>query len=178
MRMFVIAAALGLIGTASALADSASPYAGFESRQIKALSPQQIDDLRAGRGMGLALPAELNGYPGPLHVLELADKLELSASQREHIEALIAQMKADAIPLGERLIAQEAELDRLFAGRTATPASLETSTAAISATRAALRNAHLKYHLATLDVMTQAQIADYQRLRGYAASHGHGHRKH
>jgi hypothetical protein len=56
-----------------------SPYAGMQMRLIKALSEQQIADLKAGRGMGLALPAELNGYPGPIHVLELSDELGLSA---------------------------------------------------------------------------------------------------
>ena len=50
----------------------AAPYAGYQQRPIKALSEQQIADLRAGRGMGLALAAELNGYPGPVHVLALA----------------------------------------------------------------------------------------------------------
>jgi hypothetical protein len=59
------------------------PYAGLEKRAIKALSDAQIADLRAGRGMGLALPAELNGYPGPVHVLELGDRLGLDAEQEE-----------------------------------------------------------------------------------------------
>jgi hypothetical protein len=65
-----------------------SPYAGMQTRAIKALSDQQIADLRAGRGMGMALPAELNGYPGPAHVLELADKLELTPDQRASVQAL------------------------------------------------------------------------------------------
>ena len=43
-----------------------TPYAGMQSRPIKALSEQQVADLQAGRGMGLALAAELNGYPGLL----------------------------------------------------------------------------------------------------------------
>ena len=49
-----------------------SPYGGFAERPMKALSAEQIADLRAGRGMGLALAAELNGFPGPVHALELA----------------------------------------------------------------------------------------------------------
>ena len=93
------------------------PYAGLEQRTVKALSEQQIADLRAGRGMGLALPAELNGYPGPSHVLENADALGLSAEQREHTKGLFEAMKAEAVPVGERLIEQEAKLDRLFADR-------------------------------------------------------------
>ena len=84
------------------------PYAGLEQRAVKALSEQQIADLKAGRGMGLALPAELNGYPGPSHVLENADALGLSAEQREHTKGLFEAMKAEAVPVGERLIEQEA----------------------------------------------------------------------
>ena len=71
---------------------------------VKALSEQQTADLRAGRGMGLALAAELNGYPGPLHVLELADQLDLTADQRSKVQQLFDAMKAEAMPLGSRLI--------------------------------------------------------------------------
>ena len=89
-----------------------TPHAGLQSRVIKALSEQQVVDLSAGRGMGLALAAELNGYPGPSHVLELADKLDLTTDQRVRVRELFDAMKAEAIPLGSRLIQQEAELDR------------------------------------------------------------------
>jgi hypothetical protein len=44
-------------------------------RPIKALSAEQIADLKAGQGLSLALAAELNGYPGPRHVLELGKQL-------------------------------------------------------------------------------------------------------
>ncbi len=74
---------------------------------MKALSEQQIADLKAGRGMGLALPAELNGYPGPSHVLENADALGLSAEQRDRTKNLFDTMKAEAVPVGEQLIEQE-----------------------------------------------------------------------
>jgi hypothetical protein len=83
------------------------PYAGLEQRAVKALSEQQIADLKAGRGMGLALPAELNGYPGPSHVLENADALGLSAEQRDRTKNLFDTMKAEAVPVGEQLIEQE-----------------------------------------------------------------------
>ena len=121
-----------LVGSAAAsLAQTTSPYAGQEQRSIKALSDREISDLTEGRGMGLAKAAELNGYPGPMHVLELADPLELSDQQRVKMQELFAAMKAEAIPLGERLIAQEADLDKQFAGKTITPASLAASTEAI-----------------------------------------------
>src|SRR5262245_9046634 len=151
-------------------APAASPYAGLEQRTIKALSAEQIADLRAGRGMGLALAAELNGYPGPSHVLELARELELTDAQRTHIEALFAAMKAETIPIGERLIAEEAALDRQFAERAITPASLTTAVSAIGTTQASLRAAHLKYHLSTLDVLNPTQIRRYGELRGYTST--------
>jgi Spy/CpxP family protein refolding chaperone len=162
----------------AALAQSQHPYAGLEARSIKALSEQQIADLRAGRGMGLALAAELNGYPGPMHVLELADSLHLSDQQRAKMQELFAAMKAEAIPLGERLIAQEAELDKAFANKTITPASLAASTEAIGATHSALRQAHLKYHLLTVEVLTPAQVQRYGELRGYKGGTQHPHGQH
>jgi hypothetical protein len=117
--------------------------------------------------MGLALPAELNGFPGPLHVLELGDKLGLTADQRTRVQALFDSMKAEAVPLGEKLIAQETDLDQQFARKLITPASLSSATAAIGETQGALRNAHLKYHLATLDILSAEQTQRYAALRGY-----------
>ena len=168
-----------LISIVSALAaglpaHAQQPYTGLEARPIKALSEQQMADLRAGRGMGLALAAELNGYPGPRHVLELAEPLALSDQQRAKVQDLFAAMKAEAVPLGETLIAQEADLDKQFAG----PTGLAASMNAIGATQAALRGAHLKYHLLTLDVLTPAQGARYGELRGYHAGTQHGHGRH
>jgi hypothetical protein len=94
------------------------PYAGLEQCEIKALSEQQMANLRAGRGFGLALAAELNGYPGPLHVLELADRLRLTPEQKYRVQRLFESMKGEAIAAGENLIASERELDQLFATHT------------------------------------------------------------
>ncbi|MBD2746089.1 hypothetical protein IC232_05175 [Microvirga sp. BT688] len=171
----VIAAMLAAVGAAQAQHASPTPYAGLEMRPVKALSDQQIADLRAGRGMGLALPAELNGYPGPVHVLELGEKLALTGEQRTRVEELHAAMKAETVPLGERLIAQEADLDRQFATKSVTSASLQAATADIGATQGALRGAHLRYHLSTLDMLTPEQVRRYGELRGYQASGGQGH---
>jgi len=101
-------AALALVAScASALAQQEQPYAGMETRAIKTLSDQQIADLRAGNGMGLALAAELNGYPGPRHAIDLADQLHLSADQVAKLKDLYAAMKAETISIGTMLIAQE-----------------------------------------------------------------------
>src|SRR6056297_1838494 len=64
------------------------------------LSADEVIGLREGRGMGLARSAELHSYPGPMHVLELADALDLSAEQRAEAERLRAEMLAEARPLG------------------------------------------------------------------------------
>ena len=90
-----------------ATAHAQQPYSGLEARPIKALSEQQITDLKQGRGMGLALAAELNGYPGPSHILELAGALRLTDAQKQLVDSLFTAMKAEAIPLGEQLIAAE-----------------------------------------------------------------------
>ena len=171
--MSALALLLGL-SAAAAQEHHKSPYAGFEQRTIKALSPQQIADLRAGKGMSLALAAELNGYTGPLHVLELAPQLNLSPAQRAAVEELFTRMKGETVSLGEQLIEDEAKLDALFANRAVTPDVLASTTRAIGETQAALRHAHLKYHLATVDILTPHQLRLYPELRGYsgpASSH-------
>src|SRR3981189_2691964 len=109
MRLWISAA---LLLTSAAAANAQTPYAGMQNRPIKALSEQQVADLGAGRGMGLALAAELNGYPGPSHVRELGDKLALPRAQRAGVQRLFDAMKAEAVPLGSRLIEQEADLDQ------------------------------------------------------------------
>jgi Spy/CpxP family protein refolding chaperone len=158
-----------------ALAQHVQPYAGLQARPVKALSSEQIDDLKAERGMGLALAAELNGYPGPSHVVELADELHLTPAQRERAQALFAEMKAETVPLGEAVIAAESDLDRQFAARTITQASLTAATDTIGVTQGRLRAAHLKYHLAMLEVLTPEQVKRYGALRGYGNAAPAGH---
>lgn len=172
-----VASALAL-ASQIAVAQTPQPYAGLEARPIKALSERQISDLKAGRGMGFALAAELNGYPGPIHVLELGKSLQLSESQRAAVEKLFAAMKAEAIPLGEKLIDQERDLDRQFANGMVTEAGLATATRAIGLTQASLRAAHLKYHLATVKVLTPDQVRGYAELRGYRSATHPGHSGH
>lgn len=146
-----------------------SPYVGMQTRPIKALSEQQVADLKAGRGMGLALAAELNGYPGPAHVLELSDQLGLSVDQKARVQILFDSMKAEALPLGAKLLDQEAALDRKFADHSITPETLRAETAQIGMTQAELRNTHLKYHLQTAQILTPDQTQRYSVLRGYGS---------
>lgn len=175
---------LALIGLAAAAAPSFAAsdraYAGMEQRPVKALSDEEIGELRTGRGMGLALPAELNGLPGPRHVLDLADRLGLSAGQRDAVRRMFDEMRDTAVALGQRVLDREAALDRLFAADVHDEAAIRTLVAEIAAVRGELRFTHLRYHLQARDALTQEQIALYRRERGYggAAPAPAGHTPH
>jgi hypothetical protein len=157
----------GTHGSAGSHAHGASSYAGLQSRDIKAMSEREIADIRAGRGMSMALPAELNGYPGPSHVLELAAPLDLSEAQRARTEALFRQMQDEARVAGEALIESEAALERLFSERRASDALVEEATRRAALARGRLRETHLRYHLLMMDVLSPRQVTEYMRLRGY-----------
>ena len=155
------------------------PYAGQQSRPIKALSDDDIAALQNGEGMGMAKAAELNGYPGPKHVLELARQLQLTDEQRRGVQAIFDRMSAAAKPLGGELIAQEQALDQLFAKGDITPDRLAAATAAIAELQGRLRAVHLSAHLETRALLNPDQIARYEQLRGYGAlpapEHHHHH---
>jgi hypothetical protein len=145
-------------------AQSARPYAGMQAR---ARSADQIADLKAGRGMSLAACRRIEWLSWIAPCVGLGDQLGLSDQQRADVQRLFDAMTAEAIPLGEKLVAQEAELDALFARRAVTATSLGAATAAIGAIQAELRNTHLKYHLLTSGLLTAAQLQRYSELRGY-----------
>jgi len=147
-----------------------SPYAGMEGREIKSLSAEDIEDLRAGRGWGLALAAELNGVPGPAHLLELQEEIGLSPEQVTAIEAIFAAMQAEAQAAGERLIAAEAAIEAGFRAGGLTPAALRDLIDAAATARAELRFIHLSRHLETPPLLTADQIARYNDLRGYGTA--------
>ena len=176
---FVVSLAVLLLSCVASTAQTPPPYAGQEGRPIKALSETEVRDLAEGRGMGLAKAAELNSYPGPLHVLELADRLELSNSQRAASEALIPPMRDRAIALGAQIIAAERDLDRAFAERSVDATSLRRQVERIAALQGGLRANHLETHLAQRAILTPEQIGRYNALRGYGPSarsnHHHGH---
>ncbi|MBV8492962.1 MAG: periplasmic heavy metal sensor [Alphaproteobacteria bacterium] len=174
--------ALPLLANADAADGARSAYVGQQSRDIKALSDEDIAALRNADGMGLAKAAELNGYPGPRHVLALARELRLNENQKEQVSAIGDRMSAAARPLGAELIERERDLDRLFARNEVSPERLAAATAAIGEVQGRLRAAHLAAHLETRAVLTPGQIVRYQELRGYAeggaasaAGHAAGH---
>jgi Spy/CpxP family protein refolding chaperone len=149
-----------------------SPYAGEETRRIKSLSADDIDELRNGRGWGLAKAAELNGMPGPAHLLELQKEIGLTPAQVADVEALFRRMKASAKTLGNRLIELEADLNDAFAHGDIDRDALNARLVAIGKVRTQLRRTHLETHLATPKILRPEQIAAYNRLRGYDTSNG------
>ena len=157
-------------------APAPTPYAGQEQRAIKSLSEAEVRDLLSGQGMGLAKAAELNGYPGPAHVLEHADALGLSQRQREATRELMERHKARARDLGRELLAAEQRLDRAFATRKIDTASLAELSAEIGRRQAELRQEHLRTHLEQTALLDERQVRHYAVLRGYTggAQHPHG----
>lgn len=182
----MVVALLAVSGAASGQAPHGehSPYAGEESRAVKSLSPEDIAELRRGGGWGLAKAAELNGMPGPVHLLELKDEIPLTPEQVKAVTAIYERMRAAAIAEGERFLAAEQALEEAFRADAVTQESLQAMLAGIGRSRARLRFIHLLAHLGTPELLTEAQIARYAALRGYhahrgGAAHGkHGQGRH
>jgi Heavy-metal resistance len=147
---------------------SSTPYAGQQTRSIKALSAQDQRDLREGKGLGFAKAAELNGYPGPMHTLEHARELQLSSEQLGKTQALLISHKNTVKALGVELVEAERRLDTAFATREVTLETLERLTAEIGLLQAKIRSEHLKTHIEQTTYLSKEQIAQYSVLRGYA----------
>jgi hypothetical protein len=180
IRMALFALLAIVATTATSSAQTTSPYSGQEQRAIKALSEEEIRDLLEARGMGLAKAAELNSYPGPLHVLQLAAELGLSDAQRKATDSLYASMRQRALSIGRQIIEAERTLDRAFANAAIEPATLRSQVGAIATLQGELRAVHLEAHLAQHALLTPEQITRYDVLRGYRGnlmprdSHRHG----
>jgi Spy/CpxP family protein refolding chaperone len=178
----LIAAAMLLTGcidpateNAPAAADVTSPYVGMESRDIKALSDAQVDEYLTGNGMGFALVAELNRYPGPRHALDAAEQLDLTDAQLPQVRALFDQMLADAVALGEQIVEKEAQLDALFADARATEPEVDSLIAGIGDLNAQLRFVHVRTHLEMKKLLTPEQVDQYNAIRGYDDEGGEDH---
>lgn len=178
-KIVLLVCALLFSGDAVA-AENPTPYEGWQDRTIKALSPQEIDDLRDGRGMGLALAAELNSYPGPRHVLDLAERLGLSGEQREAVQTIFDGMQREARRLGALLLQRESALDAAFRDGQADAAGLRSDLEVLAALEGELRFVHLRSHLAVRDLLSAEQVVRYNALRGYdtAANGPHQHGGH
>jgi Spy/CpxP family protein refolding chaperone len=158
---------------------TASPYVGQQQRSIKALSEKEIADLQEGKGMGLSKVAELNHFPGPAHVIELADKLNLSARQKADTQNAFNMMSNEAKRLGTAIIAKETELEKLFLQPSVDSKQAQRLISEIAQLQGELRFAHVSAHLKMVSVLSPQQIAMYDDLRGYhnpeQSQHHHHH---
>lgn len=177
--------ALALLVAGPAWANTPLPYAGMTNRPIRVLSAEQQADLLAGRGMGLALAAALEGRPGPAHVIELAGAMQITPAQLAATQRLMTQMQAAASALSARVLEEERALDTAFRDRSVTPADLLARTSRIATLQGEIRDVHLRTHLAQAALLNAEQITASSRLRGYAGGtpqHGGpmpgGHRHH
>jgi Spy/CpxP family protein refolding chaperone len=168
--LLVVGAAVGQTAQRSA-GTAHAPYAGQQVRAITSLSADDIEQLAAGKGWGLAKPAELNGYPGPMHVLELADKLGMTAEQRRAVAASFGKMQAAARAVGAKLIEAERAIDDAFRSGKVEPALLGERVRKAETLRAELRLIHLGAHLQVSPILTRQQLHLYSQLRGYAGGY-------
>ncbi len=135
--------------------------------------PPDGDGLEKGEGMGMGLFAEINGYPGPKHVLELRDSLDLTPEQILKTEKIFAEMKQQSIALGRSIISMEKKLSNAFRVGSISEDSLQVLSTSIGQLRGQLRAVHLRAHLVTRPVLTEAQLRKYRRLRGLTQHEHH-----
>lgn len=150
-----------------------SPYAGQELRDIKSLSDNDLQSLQNGTGEafgGIAKLAELNGYPGPRHVLDMASELQLTDGQRMEIELIYQNMSNKAKSIGAAIIAVEQDMDRSFANKTITEENLKLMLDKSADLYGQLRIVHLSAHLDTVQILTIEQVQMYNTIRGYDSS--------
>jgi Spy/CpxP family protein refolding chaperone len=156
-----------------------SSYSGQERREIKALSAEEVEQYLAGAGMGFARAAELNRFPGPMHVLELSDQLKLSAEQRESAQRLMDRHKAEARVIGAKLVEAERALDKLFASGSVAAPELASHVKAVATLQGDYRLSHLETHRQMKAILSREQVDRYDALRGYTgAGSGGGHPRH
>ena len=169
IKFTALAAILSITVAASAAVNApANPYAGQEAQAAKSLSDAEVAGLLSGKGAGLAKAAELDGDPGPAHVLELAAPLKLDANQLEATRQLMAVHLSSATQHGAELLASERTLDALSAQRQADPASMVRATQHVGGQRARLRAEHLTVQLAQTALLSAEQVRRHRAPRGCA----------
>ena len=169
MRDVMLGVVVGIAVTAAAAAASAQHGhggAGAEGHQMAQACATEFEKVVGdGRGFGLAFAADQNGYPGPMHVLELRDRLRLTVDQEAKARDLMRAMFAESRPKSARLLEAEARLRRLFAERVADDAVVRATVAEVERARSEVRLVHLLAHLKTRDLLSEDQRRLYHETR-------------
>lgn len=150
-----------------------SAYVSLLDSEIRGLDQDTIEGYLTGKGLGQALPAELNGYPGPRHTIDMAEELELTEEQLAQVQALFDDMQSAVIPLGDKYLESVAELELAFREDTITDEYLHSQLEKITGIEAQMRYVHLSTHLATIDILSHDQIMQYNMMRGYGDGMDH-----
>jgi Spy/CpxP family protein refolding chaperone len=166
----IAAVALFALSFAAGAQGHHQPYATQEKREIKALSDDQAKQYLGGAGMGFAQAAELNHFPGPMHVLELADSLQLSPDQRAAVKALMEEHKGQARAIGAKLVESERALEMLFRRPEVSRQALADAVNQAALLQGEYRLSHLETHRRMKPLLTAEQIAKYDALRGYVSA--------
>lgn len=172
-----LATAIVLAAAAAAAQAQHQPYAGQQQRDLKALSADEVKQYLEGAGLGYARPAELNHYPGPSHVLELAEQLALSREQRSEIQRLGDSHHAEARSIGAQLVRAEHNLEMLFRRGKIVETELAEALRTAAVLQGEYRMSHLETHRRVRAMLTDEQVARYDALRGYAAHSDTAHHR-
>ena len=170
MRVWVVLLAIVTVAPLTAVAQHAghqhTPGAPADGHLRAQACLDEFDAVVAdGRGFGMAFAADQQGYPGPMHVLELKDRLALTPEQEARVRALMHAMFAESRPKSARLLDAEKRLRGLFAGGAADEAAVRAATADVERARAEVRLVHLLAHVKTREVLTDAQRRAYHEAR-------------
>ena len=129
--------------------------------------------LENSEGAGMAAYADRNGYPGPKHILELQEKLDLNDDQVKQIEAMCEEMAEKARIKGQEIIDAEIRLDDLFGTKAASEERVLSLSTRIGWLRGELRSIHFAAHLQASVVLTPEQRTLYTTLRHGQNEHRH-----
>jgi Spy/CpxP family protein refolding chaperone len=174
--MRTLIALLATLVAATAAQGQHQPYSGQQARDLKALSAEEVKQYMAGAGMGFARAAELNHFPGPMHVLELAEQLKLTPEQRAATQKLMDAHKAQARALGAEVVAAERDLDQLFRDGKVDEAMLARAARTAAALEGEYRLSHLETHRRMRELLSEEQVKRYDELRGYTSGKAQHHK--
>ena len=144
---------------------------GMGGGMLGGVSKQEKEALLKGAGLGAGMIAMTNGYPGPKHVLEMGDELELTAAQRESLGKIYGNVKARSVELGTELVEKDEELTALFASGSVSTGEVEKLSREIGELQGRVRAEHLNAHVETFDALTPAQRETLSSMQGMHQMH-------
>ena len=151
---------LSLLAVASQAPAERPPSHPREALHYICLQMEQ-EALENGQGLGMALVADRNGFPGPRHILDMKEQLQLNSDQERKAQDLFDRMHTRAVVLGKEVLAKEAALERLFSADEPDEAGVRR----LLAESAALRWVHLSAHLEARGMVTPEQLHLYHTAR-------------